>query len=62
MRGGMVDAKFVVPLVDGRFRDFGDERCHREFDVELHHVGDRVELDVNYFVVEEHKKDEYQLM
>ena len=36
-----------------------DKRGHGHFDVELDHVGDRVELDVHDLVLQEHETDEH---
>ena len=48
-------------IVDRRLGNFGNERCHRDFDVEFYHVGYRVELDVDNLIFEGHEADEHQL-
>ena len=51
--------EFVVAGFDGVTSYLGDEGGHGHFDVELYHVGDWVELDVDDLVLEGHEADEH---
>ena len=51
--------ELVVASFDGVTGDLGDEGGHGHFDVELYHVGDWVELDVDDLVLEGHEADEH---
>lgn len=50
-----------MAVVNSAFGELGDEGCHGKLDVQLHHVGDGMELNVDDLVTKGHEADEHQL-
>ena len=47
-----MDHEFVVSVGDRVSGEFCDKTCHGHLDVKFHHIGYRVELDVDDLILE----------